>query len=177
MVALLRGVNNIGASKRIAMADLRTLVERLGFRDVRTRLNSGNVAFSVPGGRGGDVAGRIENALAAKLGLACRVTVLAGRDVAALVRDNPFAKRATNPSSLLVMVLRQPADRTRLRPLLKQSWRPEALALGKRVAYIWCANGVPASALWPAVDRALGHSGTVRNFATMTKLLALVRLP
>ena len=174
MVALLRGVNNIGASKRIAMADLRALVERLGFHDVQTRLNSGNVAFSVPANRRGDVAGRIEQAIRASIGVACRVMVLSGRDVAAVLRDNPFAKRATNPASLLVMVLQKPSDRTRLRPLLKQSWRPEALALGKRVAYIWCARGVPASELWPAVDRALQHSGTVRNIATMTKLLALV---
>jgi hypothetical protein len=50
----------------------------------------------------------------------------------------------------------------------------KALALGKRVVYLWCANGVADSALWPAVDRALERTGTARNMATMTRLLALV---
>lgn len=44
-VALLRGINNIRAARRVAMADLRVLFEGLGFRDVRTLLNSGNVVF------------------------------------------------------------------------------------------------------------------------------------
>jgi uncharacterized protein (DUF1697 family) len=174
VVGLLRGVNNVGASTRIAMADLRTLVESLGFRDVRTMLNSGNVVFSIPHGRRGDVAGRIENALSSRLGLNSRVTVLSGAELAGAVRDNPFAGVADNPSRLLVMVPRKPSDRARLEPLLEKPWHPEALALGRRVAYVWCANGVADSTLWPAVDRALERTGTARNLATMTKLLALV---
>ena len=84
MVALLRGVNNIGATKRIAMADLRVLVERLGGRDVRTLLNSGNVVFSAPGAWRGEEAARLERALAATRGIACRVTVLSRAEVAAV---------------------------------------------------------------------------------------------
>ncbi len=156
------------------MADLRALVETLGFRDVRTLLNSGNVVFSVPHDRRGDVAGRIEKALGSRFGINSRVTVLSGAEVAAVVRDNPFADVADNPSCLLVMVMRRPSDQRRLKPLIEKPWQPEALALGKRVAYIWCAHGVPDSTLWPAVDQALECTGTVRNMATMTRLLAEV---
>lgn len=42
-VALLRGVNNVGKTSRVAMADLRAVYDELGFGDVRTVLNSGNV--------------------------------------------------------------------------------------------------------------------------------------
>jgi uncharacterized protein (DUF1697 family) len=58
------------------MADLRILFEELGFTDVRTVLNSGNVVF---GGRQQDAAGAaaaIEAALVRRLGVASRVTVL-----------------------------------------------------------------------------------------------------
>ncbi|HSA78002.1 MAG TPA: DUF1697 domain-containing protein, partial [Nitrospirota bacterium] len=103
-----------------------------------------------------------------------RVTVLTGNEVAAVVRGNPFADVADNPSRLLVMVPRTRSDQGRLKPLLKKRWGPEALALGKRVAYLWCANGVADSSLWVEVDRALERSGTARNMATMTRLLALV---
>ena len=173
-VALLRGVNNAGSTKRVAMADLRALVEALGFRDVRTLLNSGNVVFTVPDRKGGDVAARIEKALASRLGVTCSVSVLSGREVAAVVHENPFGKVADNPSRLLVLVPRTSLDRDRFKPLIAKRWNPEALALGRRVVYLWCANGVANSALWPAVDRALERTGTARNMATMTKLLTLV---
>ena len=154
-VAFLRGVNNIGATRRVAMADLRRLFERLGFRDVDTVLNSGNVIFSVPAGRRGRVRTRIQEGLSRRLGVAAQVTLMSGKEVAAAVRDNPFADVARNLPDLLVVVLRRRSDQARLEPLLQESWTPEALALGRRVAYLWCARGVAESRLWPAADRAL----------------------
>jgi uncharacterized protein (DUF1697 family) len=52
-VALLRGIN-VGKAKRVAMADLRALLEELGYADVRTLLNSGNVVFTAPRAAKGD---------------------------------------------------------------------------------------------------------------------------
>jgi len=160
------------------MADLRVLFEGLGFLDVRTVLNSGNVVFSLAAkGRGELLAPRIEKALAARLGLSSRVSVLSADEVAAAVRDNPLSDVATNPSHLLVLVPPVPSDLGRLKPLIKERWRPEALALGSRVAYLWCANGVAKSPLWAAVDRALGRAGTARNIATIAKVMALLEGP
>jgi uncharacterized protein (DUF1697 family) len=173
-IALLRGVNNVGAAKRVAMTDLRILFEVLGFWEVRTLLNSGNVIFSAPHSRRGEILARIEKGLAGKFGLTSPATVLSRQEVGAAVRHNPFSDVATNLSHLLVVVPRTRSDRTRLRPLLKQRWAPEALALGSRVAYVWCANGVAKSPLWTAVDRALKRTGTARNMATFTKALALL---
>jgi uncharacterized protein (DUF1697 family) len=173
-VALLRGINNIGTVRRVAMADLRVLFEGLGFRHVRTLLNSGNVIFSEPNKGHSDVRARIEKGLASKLGLTSPVTVLSAQEVATAVRNNPFSGVATNPSHLLVVVPRTRSDQGRLRPLLKERWAPEALALGTRVAYLWCANGVAKSPLWGAVERALERSGTARNMVTFTKVMALV---
>lgn len=171
-VALLRGIN-VGRAKRLAMADLRALVEDLGYGDVRTLLNSGNIVFTVPSARRGDAATRIEKAIASQLGVSTRVTVLTAAEVVAAVRDNPLGKVADNPSRLLVMVLADATARTLLEPLLEQPWEPEAIALGKRVAYLWCPRGVIDSRLSVAVSRALGGVGTARNMATMIKLQAL----
>jgi uncharacterized protein (DUF1697 family) len=173
-VALIRGVNNIGKARRVAMADLRVLFEELGFRDVRTLLNSGNVIFSAPDSARDDILARIKKGFFSKLGLSSPVTVLTGQEVAAVVRNDPFSGVSTNPSRLLVVVPRMRSDQRRLRPLLKERWAPEALALGNRVGYLWCANGVAKSPLCAAVDRALERSGTARNIATFTKILALM---
>ena len=173
-VALLRGVNLAGPSTRVAMADLRRVFEGLGFDDVDTLLNSGNVVFTAPGNRAAVLA-RIQDGLATQLRLKCLVTLLSASEVAAAVRDNPLAKVATNASRLLVVVPFTSADFRRLQSLLGRSWHPEALALGRNVAYLWCPNGVASSALWMAVDRALERSGTARNLATMTRLEELLK--
>ena len=74
MVALLRGIN-VGKAKRIAMAELRAVVEGLGYGDVKTLLNSGNVVFNTPDPDPIKTADQIETAIARVLGVASRVTV------------------------------------------------------------------------------------------------------
>jgi uncharacterized protein (DUF1697 family) len=172
-VALLRGIN-VGRAKRVAMADLRELVEGLGFTDVRTVLNSGNVVFSAPASALRGSAARIERALLQRTGVAARVTVIAGPDFARVVAHNPLLGVARDPARLLVSVLRDPADRALLDPLTKKRWAPDALALGQRVAYLWCAAGVLDSPLSIEVARVLGDRATARNWATILKLHALV---
>lgn len=171
-VALLRGIN-VGRAKRVAMADLRALVEGLGYGDVRTLLNSGNVVFTAPGVAPGAAAARIEEALVARLGVSSRVTVLTAAELAAAVTENPLLEVANDPSRLLVAFLAKPSDRSRLKPLVEQDWSPEVLSVGTRVAYIWCPEGILASRLPEAVGRALGDGVTTRNWATVTKLQAL----
>ena len=172
LVALLRGIN-VGRAKRVAMADLRSLVSGLGYRDVATVLNSGNVLLTAPGVAPGDAAAAIEGALAARVGVRARVTVLRAEELAAAVADNPLGGVATDPSRLLVAFLQSPADRSRVEPLLAEDWSPEALALGRRVAYLWCPGGVLASRLPEAIGHALGDAVTIRNWATVTRLHAL----
>jgi uncharacterized protein (DUF1697 family) len=172
-VALLRGIN-VGKAKRIPMADLRRVVESLGFGDVRTLLNSGNVVFSVPEKTRGDIAPRIQAAIRDRVGVTTRVTVLEGAEVTKAVRENPLIPVAVNPSRLLFMVPTDQAALATLKPLLTKRWAPESLAIGSRVAYLWCPGGVIASTLAAAVNRCLGEACTARNLATMTKLAAIV---
>jgi uncharacterized protein (DUF1697 family) len=155
------------------MADLRALVEGLGYKDVRTLLNSGNVVFTAPRAAPHAAAARIEKALATELGVASRVTVLTAADLAAAVAECPLLEVGDDPSRLLVAFPRDPADRPKVEPLLKQDWAPEALAVGTRVAYLWCPDGMLDGRLAEAVGRALGDAVTTRNWATVRKLHAL----
>jgi uncharacterized protein (DUF1697 family) len=172
-VALLRGIN-VGRAKRDAMADQRALVEALGYGDVRTLLNSGNVVFTAPRTTADAAAARIEQALLARLGVASRVTVLSSATLAAVVAENPLLDVADDPSRLLVAVPASAADHARLDPLAAQSWEPEVLAIGGRVAYLWCPTGILESRAATALGTTLGDAVTTRNWATMTKLHALV---
>jgi uncharacterized protein (DUF1697 family) len=175
-VALIRGIN-VGRAKRVAMADLRKLVEALGYGDVRTLLNSGNVVFTVPASAAKGSAGRIEKAMTARLGVSARVTVLNAAEFASVVADNPLGEVADDPSRLFVTVLLDPADRKHLLPLARQDWKPEVLAVGARAAYLWCPRGTMDSPLAAAVNKLLRDGSTTRNWATVTKLHALVGGP
>ncbi len=175
-VAFLRGIN-VGRAKRVAMADLRAVATGLGYLEARTLLNSGNLVFSIPAGDRRDPAPRLEQAIATQLKVASRVTVLTAEELAAVVRRNPLQAVANDPSRLLVAVLAERSARTRLVPLAREDWSPDALALGPRVAYLWCATGLLESRLAVAVGRLLGDAATSRNWATMTKLHLLASGP
>jgi uncharacterized protein (DUF1697 family) len=173
-IALIRGIN-VGKAKRVVMAELRELVEDLGFQNVQTLLNSGNLVFTSARGNPRTIAGQIEKGVATTLGVSSRVTVLTATEFAGIVAENPLLKLADDPSRLIVTVLNDPAHATRLEPLLNQDWGKERLAFKTRAAYLWCPEGVLGGPLFPAVDKALDDSGTSRNWATILKLDGLAR--
>ena len=170
-IALLRGIN-VGRAKRITMADLRDLVAGLGHANVRTVLNSGNVLFGTTRGDTERLAAAIEAGIAARCGLASRVVVVTAADLAVIVRENPLLDLATNRSRLLVAFVAQPAVLKRAGPLLREAWAPDALAVGSRAAYLWCADGVLDSPLSQAFGRQFGEDTTTRNWSTVLKLHA-----
>jgi uncharacterized protein (DUF1697 family) len=161
-VALLRGIN-VGRAKRIAMADLRALVEGLGFTEVGTMLNSGNVTFRAARPDVGAVASSIEAAIAAQLRISVPVVVVTERDLHAIVKANPLPQAEDDPSRFLVAFVKATGSLTLAKPLLAASWEPEAIALGCNAAYLWCANGIIESKLIPAFARATGEGGTTET--------------
>lgn len=171
-VALLRGIN-VGKAKRIAMADLRELCEGLGYGDVKTLLNSGNLIFSAPRADA-KAAAKIEQEILQQLGISSRVLVVTGEEIDEIVAENPFEEGETNPSRLLVTVFASTVDRAKLRELAGQDWGADKLAIGSRAAYTWCAQGLLDSKPASALGRLLGENGTSRNWATMRKLQALM---
>lgn len=171
-IALLRGIN-VGRAKRIAMADLRRLFEELGYGDVRTLLNSGNVIFTANAAGRADVAARLENAIADRLGVTTSVVVLSPRELSDAIRGDPFAGTADDPARLLLMVCRDTSAVSRMKPIAAETWAPEAVAIRGRVAFLWCPGGIATSPLWAAANRALAGSATARNLTTMTKILAV----
>jgi uncharacterized protein (DUF1697 family) len=171
-IALLRGVN-VGRAKRVAMADLRQLMADLGYTDVRSHLNSGNVVFSAARLTPARAAAAIEEALVLKLGVASRVTVLGADDLASVIADNPLLAVATDHSRLVAFVFADPALRAEVETLCAHDWSPGALAVGRRAAYAWCPDGILECAAATAVGKQLGDATTSRNWTTLCKLYAL----
>jgi uncharacterized protein (DUF1697 family) len=171
-IALLRGVN-VGRAKRIAMADLRQLIADLGYLDVRSVLNSGNVIFSGPDRPREAIATAIEEGLVLKLGVAARTLVLDADELADIVAGNPLLGVADDHARLLVSIVPDPRACESIAASCEQDWHPGAVALGKHAVYIWCPDGVLASPAAAALGKALGDATTSRNWATLLKLHAL----
>lgn len=171
-IALLRGIN-VGRAKRIAMGDLCRLIAELGYDDVRSLLNSGNVVFGGTNVEPAAAAAAIEEALVLKLGVAARVTVLSRAEFATVVAENPLLPVALEPARLLVFIFTHPGDGAQLAALAAREWEPEALALGSRAAYVWCPDGVLDSRAASALGKLLGDGTTSRNWNTIRKLDAL----
>jgi len=170
-IALLRGIN-VGRAKRIPMAELRALIEGLGFSEVRTLLNSGNVVFQTARPSVGKIAASIAAAIENEFGFTVPVVVLTARELNAIVAENVLHQGTVDPSKLLVAFVASRSTLARAKPLLAESWAPDAISIGSKAAYLWCANGVIQSKLAQAFSRATGEGATTRNWATVLKLQA-----
>lgn len=171
-VALLRGIN-VGKAKRVAMADLRKLFEGLGYTDVATLQNSGNVVFAGATGKPQGTARKIEAAIEKRCGFTSRVTIVSGADLSRVLDENPLERIADDPSRLMIGFLQDASALKALKPLAAHDWGRERLALGPRALYVWCPKGVIDSAPFKALQKELGESWTVRNRATVEKLAEL----
>jgi uncharacterized protein (DUF1697 family) len=167
-VALVRGIN-VGRAKRVAMADLRKLVSDLGYADVRSLLNSGNIVFSAARLAPAEAATAIEDALVLKLGVAARVMVLSSTELAAIVSDNSLLALADDHARLMVFVIADASLHEHVAGLCERD-EHGLMALGRHAAYVWCPTGVLDSAHAAAMGKLLGDSTTARNWNTVTKL-------
>jgi uncharacterized protein (DUF1697 family) len=172
-VALFRGIN-VGKAKRIAMADLRSLLGKLSYTEVATLLNSGNAVFTAASGSTASHAARIQRAVLEKLGIDALVIVKSAKDVAGIIAGNELGSIADDPSRLLVAVTPDAKALASVKVLAHTDWGKERLHVGKHAAYLWCANGILESKAAVALLRELDGTGTTRNWATLNKIHALM---
>ena len=170
-VLLLRAVN-LGPRNKLAMADLRSVLEGLGHEDVKTYLNSGNATFTSTKRSAKAIAEGIEKALRAEVGLDVRACVRTRAQIASAVDGAPDE----GSGYVLVTVLFDRPKPTALKAVLERDWSPEVVRGDAQVLYLSYAErggGVHASKLQNAtLEKMLGVSCTGRTPATLRKLLA-----
>ncbi len=175
-VVLLRGIN-IGAKKRIAMADLTALVEGLGHANVSTYVNSGNVAFTTTTGQSDlGLATVIETALAEHHSLDVAVVVRSGEEMASIVATNPFPEVAATPKLLHVSFLSDLPARDKVAGLSDIERGEDDYRVVGRNIYLHYPNGISGAAFMVnGFDKVLGVTATSRNWRTVLKLAEMTR--
>ena len=169
-VALLRGIN-LGARNRVAMADLRALLEKLGYDDVRTHLQSGNAVFATGERSAAAVGVAVEKAIEDGLGTKVPVLVRSSAQLAKVVATDPLGDRATDHARYMVVFLDTSLPKNALAGIDPRRYEPEEFTLVGRELYLWLPGGTHASRLARVLaDEKLGGTGTMRNWRTVTKL-------
>lgn len=172
-VALLRGVN-VGTT-RLAMADLRRIVADLGHEDVKTYLQSGNVAFDSNVRDAEKLAAGIERALADELALTVPVLVRSGRELAAVAGGNPYADREDDPTRLLVAFLATPPKKSMVDALTVPGGENVSFTVtGREVFLHFVDGGYGRSKFTNAyLEKKLGVVSTSRNWKSVRALAEL----
>jgi uncharacterized protein (DUF1697 family) len=172
-IALLRGIN-VGGHNKVPMAQLRSALEAAGFDDVKTYVQSGNVALSAAERSPAKVARAVEKAIADAFGFDIAVVVRSRDEIAALVAEDPLGDVATNPKYRIVVFLADKLDRERLADIDPAAFAPEAFALRDYEIVMWAPDGQRDSKLVKTLtEKRTGVTGTARNWRTVEKLLDL----
>jgi uncharacterized protein (DUF1697 family) len=173
-VALLRAVN-VGGRSKISMTSLRELVESLGFANVATVVQTGNVVFTARGRSPARVATAIEERLASHLGVRSKVLIRNHDEMRAVVDTNPFGEVPGEGSRFFVAFLSGRPLQERLATLDAATFAPDEFRAAERELYLWCPNGIGRSKLTvDLLERKLGVTATIRNWNTVTKIFDLV---
>ena len=173
-VALLRGIN-VGGTRKLPMAELRTQAGKLGWRDVATYIQSGNLVFTATG-KAPALEAELETALARHFGFEVPTLVRSAREWSALVAANPLPELAEADSAhLLVGLTKAKPRKEALAELRARAQGKERVELAGGALWLHYADGVARSKLTPAVlDRAVGSTVTARNWRTVLELERLL---
>lgn len=179
-MALLRGVN-VGGRNKVAMSDLRDITGSLGHADVATYIQSGNVVFTSRQTDTARLADALEEAIAGRLGLRPAVVVLSRDQLAGVIAANPYPPD-TDPRRLHAVFRR--ADMTPAQVAVVAEAQQRAAAKGSRddatvvgaTLYLSTPDGLGRSELAAQLARTDRKTppGTARNWATVTRLLAML---
>ena len=170
-IVLLRGIN-LGSRNRIAMAELRAALTDLGYEDVRTHLQSGNVLLTTVA-TPAKLQRDIEREIAKRFGIDVAVVVRTRAELAAVVKRDPLGDVATDRSRYLVNFLAAKPAAAAVRDLKQADVSPEQFVVTGKELYAWLPGGVQRSKLNPLIERTLGVRATARNWNTVERLLEL----
>jgi len=157
------------------MAELRDLLAELGFANVQSLLQSGNLVFDSRAGTPARLESRLEQAAKDGLELETAFFLRTAKEWAAIVAGNPFPNEAKrDPAHLVVLLLKRAPDRGHVTALEQAIAGREVIRAGGRHLYIVYPDGIGRSRLTNAlIEQKLGTQGTARNWNTVLKLASL----
>jgi uncharacterized protein (DUF1697 family) len=172
-VALLRAVNVGG--RKLPMAELRALAEALGWSEVATYIQSGNLVFSA-GGEAQALERQLEEAIDREFGLDVPVVVRGAAQWKRYAPPPAFAAAAKEePNRLMLLLSKRPPAAGAEKAIEAKAAAGERVIRAGDALWIHFPEGAGNSKLTPAlIDRAVGSPATARNYNTVVKLAEML---
>ncbi|HHO55429.1 MAG TPA: DUF1697 domain-containing protein [Trueperaceae bacterium] len=170
-ISLLRGIN-VSGQKKIKMADLRGLYSSLGFQNISSYIQSGNLVFDSESSKPALIAGILESAIKDAYSFEVPIIVISAQELAEIYNNNPFVANA-DTSKLYVAFLKEKSNLNKIDLSKWQTRDEQALIKGKQI-YLYYPQGYGKSKLTNNIlERELNISATTRNWRTVHKLVEL----
>ena len=153
------------------MADLKALFESVGFTDVATYIQSGNVMFSSELEPSSEV---ISEAIKKEFGWEVPIIIKTPADIEQILEQCPFPKEKKEDSYF--MLLFDPPSEENIKIIGTYDFPNEECAITPECAYHYCSVGYRNSKMGTVLDKKLKVQTTTRNYRTMVKLLEIANL-
>ena len=174
-VALLRGIN-VGGNTKVSMSELKQVFTELGFENVTTYINSGNVAFDAEGDGSSEskLIGLIEHAIEHHFSLPIQVMVRRQEAIDEILKNNPFDGEFESHKEMHVLFMKDEMPEDRQLQLLERQTEDERFAVLGREIYCHLRLGVADSLLGKGfIEKKLKVPITARNWRTVGRLADL----
>ncbi len=174
-ISVLRGIN-VSGQKKINMADVKSLYELLGFQDVTTYIQSGNVIFNAYSEDKVELKKKIEKAIEEKYTFRVPVMIRTHREISDIIDKNPFGPidLVKDGSRVLLTFLSSQPTQDKISDLQHHVAAPEQLFVMGEEVYLYCPNGYGKSKLSNTfLEKRLGVGATTRNWKSVLKLYTL----
>lgn len=174
-IAILRGVNVSGKNK-LNMAEFRVSLENLGFTNVRTYIQSGNVVFETTKTSPKKLSEMIQKIIVSYFGFSTSVIVKPPLEINKTIENNPFLKQKNaDPSKCHVTFLSKLPRKVDLEKIIEIKSEDQIICSGQDI-YLYCPNGYGRTKLTNNfLEKLLGISATTRNWKTVTHLYELTQ--
>jgi len=177
-ISLLRGIN-VSGKKAIKMSDLKSLYQEIGFQNVVTYIQSGNVVFDTEDKNSSSVMKKIQNAIESKYQFQVPVEIRTNREISKIIEACPFDSfdLKENGTKVLLTFLSESPLQKNIDELMKHVVNPDQLVIKDKAAYLYCPNGYGKSKLSNNfLEKKLGVDATTRNWKSVQKLYELSSL-
>lgn len=175
-ISILRGIN-VGGNRIIKMKALREMYELIGFENVQSFIQSGNVIFRYKDLKADELASKISLQIAASFGFEVPVIVIELEELEKLVSENPFAKESTRDiSNMHVTFLSEKPGPEKHAKINKEYCKSDEFIVYGKVIYLYCPNGYGKTRLTNGFFENILHvTATTRNWKTTIELMNLAR--
>jgi len=173
-IAMLRGIN-VGRGKMVKMERLRTLFAGLGFGEVKTYVQSGNVVFQAERKSSAELTRTIEAKIQRDFGFIVPVLIKTSKELAQIVRANPLLRvKGIDVSKLHVTFLSDAPPKTATKVLEDLATTRERFRILNREIYLYCPDGYGKSKLTNnTIEKKFSLVATTRNWRTVSALLEM----